>query len=116
MYNLYAKFESTFMYEQTRPSACCHSASFLIPQSPNVPTMLADLARPLTLVTRIFGLALFIAVSSNFRALYSRTVNDNKHDIMVQKMLSSSQRKAKANLEQVLAERKRRRQEAGVAE
>ena len=78
--------------------------------------MLADLARPLTLVTRIFGLALFIAVSSNFRALYSRTVNDNKHDIMVQKMLSNSQRKAKANLEQVLAERKRRRQEAGVAE
>lgn len=80
--------------------------------------MLADLARPLMLV--VFGLALFIAVSSNFRALYSRTggrnTSNDAHDVMVQKMLSNSQRKAKANLKHVLAERKRRRQEAGVAE
>jgi hypothetical protein len=79
--------------------------------------MLSDLVRPLTSV--IFGLAILIALLSNFRALHMQTGGKHTgvgdaHDAMVQKMLSNSQRTAKKNLKQVLAERKRKRREAGV--
>lgn len=78
--------------------------------------MLSKLVRPLTLI--VFGLAILVALSSNFRALHNRTGRQGNagdaHDIMVQKMLANSQRTAKKNLKDVLAERKRRRREAGV--
>ena len=78
--------------------------------------MLSELVRPLTFI--IFGLAILVALTGNFRALHNRTGKQSNmgdaHDIMVQKMLANSQRTAKNNLKHVLAERKRRRREAGV--